>query len=194
MKRGLLLSGLMYCARCGAVCYVRRTSSPKYPDKYYLSVVCSQRSDRGINCGGEYGNFKGRRRSVNAVYFDIDAQVILALSNKAVELINIEIRQTPDKPEHPGIAKLRGEIDRLVSFHDEDLASAIAKKTEQLNQLLLADPAVDFSLQQREEFIKMFASGEVLAFASDTEKRQIYQDWVRRIEVDRDKIKVKLII
>jgi DNA invertase Pin-like site-specific DNA recombinase len=189
------LSGLLYCARCGKPCYVKRISNSKYPDKYYLSVVCSQRSNRGISCGGEYGNFRGRRRSINAVYRHVEVEVILALANKAEELIDLELRQSPDDaPEDPAIARLRFEIDRLVSFDDPVLASAIARKSEQINQLLMKNPVANFSVEQRGEFIRMFASGEVLAFASDTEKRQIYQDWVVRVDIDRDEVAVKLTI
>jgi hypothetical protein len=81
----------------------------------------------------------------------------------------------------------------LVSFSDPVLASAIAKKTEQINQLLMKNPVANFSIEQRDEFIRMFASGEVLAFANDAEKRQIYQDWVMRVDVDRDEVVVKLL-
>jgi site-specific DNA recombinase len=189
------LSGLIYCARCNSNCHIKTSVDPRYPSVRRVYAVCSQRSSKGINCGGEYGVFDGKRKSVNTPYSDIESQVILAFSQKAAEIIDLEIAQVPNtKPEDPAIEKLRSEIKRLASFDDSDLLSAISKKTEQLNKLLLADPTEDFSIKMRTEFVETFASGEVLSQATDIQKRSLYRDWVRRIDVDQQKITVALTI
>lgn len=188
------LSGLIYCARCGCLCHIKTSANTRYPQKYTYAS-CSQRTKKGANCGGEYGVFDGVRKAVNTAYSDIEIQVILELTNKATELIDLAIATEPtSKPEHPDISKLKAEINRLVSFADPDLDSAILKKTEQLNKLLLLDPDRGIPDRMRDEFIEIFASGDSLSFASEIEKQTIYRDWVRRIEVDRQTINVVLAI
>jgi DNA invertase Pin-like site-specific DNA recombinase len=189
------LSGLIYCGRCGTCCHIHRIANSKYPHKKYTYVMCGDRSTKGIGCGGQYGMFQGQRKSINAVYSDIEAKLILALTQKAKALIDLEIAQaSTTKPENPAIEKLRSEIQRLVSFDDPDLLSAITKKTEQLNKLILTDPAEDFSIELRTEFISLFESGNVFLLADDIDKRTLYQEWVQRIEVDRQTITIKLAI
>lgn len=178
------LSGLVWCGRCGKICHVKCTQSRIY-------LACSQRSN-GKSCGSEYG----KRQPINTPYPIVEAQVILALTNKAAELIDLEIARLPtEKPEHPDIIKLRGEIRRLENLNDPDLKEAIDSKTDRLNELLLADPVDAMTDRMRQEFIDTFSSGgDFWLCGSESEKRSIYRDWVREVTVDRDRIIVRLIV
>ena len=139
---------------------------------------------------------RSRSNPINTPYHVIEEQVILALTNKATELIDIEIAQLPtEKPEHPDVTKLREEIKRLESLNDPDLKSAIGKKNDRLNELLLADPVDTISEQMRQSFIDTFSGGgDFWLCSSEVEKRSIYRDWVREIRVNRSEIEVVLVI
>jgi hypothetical protein len=155
--------------------------------------MCGSRSGKGISCGGEYGAFKGHRKSINAVYSDTEDAVILALTNKAAELVDLAIAsESKDTQPHPGVSKLRGEIDKLLAMGDPDLDSAIAKKTAQLNRLLLADPGLDTSDQLRDEFVAVFSNPLVFVRMPDSDKRELYREWVQRVDVDRQSASVVL--
>ena len=117
-----------------------------------------------------------------------------ALISKSTELIDLEIARLPtERSENPDIIKLKDEIKRLENLNDPDLKSAIAKKTNRLHELLLADPADTVSERMRQNFIDTFASGD-LAYLDENEKRSIYRDWVKSVTVDRDRVNVSLAI
>lgn len=78
-------------------------------------------------------------------------------------------------------------------MNDPDLKGAIAKKTDRLNELLLADPTDTISEQMRQSFIDTFTNADT-AYLSEVEKRSIYRDWIREIKVDRHEIEVVLVI
>ena len=184
------LSGLIYCGRCGEPCHIKRSDHRVY-------AACRQRTGKGISCGGDnYGVFNGTRKIVNTPYPAIEEQAILALSNKATELIDLEIAKLPtERLEHPDIAKLRDEIKRLESFNDPDLIQPIVQKQNRLNELLLADPTDTISEQMRQGFVDTFSSGgDFWLCSSEIEKRSIYRDWIREIRVNRSEIEVVLVI
>jgi DNA invertase Pin-like site-specific DNA recombinase len=188
------LSGLLYCGRCGSPAHIKRISSSAYPNKQYTYVMCGQRQDRGKDCGGAYGAHKGHRKSVNATYADVEAVVIDKLVSAAAGLVDLSIADRPIPQENPIIAELRAKIAQLKSLDDPDLDPAIAKKTDQLNKLLLANTDASISAQLRQEFIDLFSQPEVFTTLTDTEKRTLYRDWVRKITVDRREVNVILAI
>ena len=188
------LSGLLYCGRCGGTAHIKSISSSDYPDRKYTYIMCAARHDRGKNCGGEYGAYKGHRKSVNATYAEVEARVIATLVKAATELVDLAIADRPVPQEDPAIAELRAKIAQLKSLGDPDLDSAIAKKTDQLNKLLLANTNTDISAQLRQEFIDLFSTPDVFSTLTDIEKRTLYRDWVRKITVDRREVSVVLAI
>lgn len=189
------LSGLIYCARCGKSCHIKTISNAKYPDKRYTYVFCSDRDSRGIGCGGAYGMFKGHKKSINSVYSDVDTAVMMELTKRAVDLVDLAIADRPsEKQEDVAIIELKSQIQRLKDLNDPDLESAIAKKTTQLNTLLIADPDDKISEQVRLEFIELFSTIDVFVTMNNVDKRTLYRDWVSKILVDKTDVKVSLII
>lgn len=74
---------------------------------------------------------------------------------------------------------------------DPDLSDAIAAKQIRLNQLILeSQPVVVTNLTQlliAYSTIPQFWQG-----ANDTEKKVLYRDFIKRIDVDGDSIEIKL--
>lgn len=189
-RYSLALSGLVYCGRCGAICHLKICKGTK-GDRIY--AICSNRNSKGIACGGILGT-RDRSNPINTPYQLIEDRVMEALISKSTELIDLEIARLPtERSENPDIIKLKDEIKRLENLNDPDLKSAIAKKTNRLNELLLADPADTVSERMRQNFIDTFASGD-LAYLDENEKRSIYRDWVKSVTVDRDRVNVSLAI
>jgi site-specific DNA recombinase len=187
------LSGLIYCDRCGETCHIKKLHNKKYPDKTYYYVMCSGRAGVGKNCGGKYGNFKGQKRTINTTYSEVEEAVNLALADRAEELVSLAIVDTVLEPtETPEIIALRSSIQRLNSMNDPDLADTIADKTQRLNRLILGQESGGIDEADRLQFIQHFSSPENMDTLSDAEKREIYQDWISKISVDRSKITVFL--
>lgn len=186
------LSGLVWCARCGNICHLKTCTDTAGKKRIY--AICGNRNSKGIDCGGKL-NARNRSNPVNTRYEAIEAAAFEALIDRAAELIQLAARKLNTEPvESPEIAKLRQEIDRLTKDRDPDLAGAIAKKTERLNGLILANSSPSLDRTRIDRFIDLFASGDTLALATETEKRVIYRDWIAQIEVDRQVVTVRLTI
>jgi DNA invertase Pin-like site-specific DNA recombinase/ferredoxin len=191
-RYNIALSGLIWCGRCNAVCHVKVGKIGKKGSQR-IYAICSSRNSKGISCGGEY-RVRDSSNPINTPYQLIEEQVLTALTNRATELIDLELARMPtERVEHPDITKLKDEIKRLESLNDPDLKSAIAKKTNRLNELLLADPTDTVSAQMRQTFIDTFSDGD-LSYLDEIEKRSFYRDWIREIKVDRNKVEVRLAI
>ncbi len=189
------LSGLIYCARCGGSCRVRSSADTRYNNPSITYAYCTNRIDRGTNCGGDK-KIDGKRNLINTRYEDIELAAMVALSQRAESIIDLSLNaDIVDAPaDTPEIVKLRADIDRLSGFNDPDLASAIADKTSRLNALILASAPATHSIERRNMFVDLFASGDVLAYATEIEKRTIYRAWISRIDIDRQQIEVLLTI
>lgn len=187
------LSGLIYCDRCGETCHIKKLHNKNYPDKTYYYVMCSARAEAGKNFGGKYGNFKGQRRSINTTYSEVEDAVNLALADRAEELVGLAIADTMLEPtETPEIIALRSSIQRLTGMNDPDLADTIADKTQRLNRLILSQESGGINEVDRLQFVQLFSNPITLETFSDAEKREIYQDWISKVLVDRSKITVLL--
>lgn len=180
------LSGLIYCQRCGAICHVKVCTTATY-------VICANRNKKGIACGAPYGKPGGKREPINARYEAIEDEVILQLTQRSATLVDLALSEVQtEAPIHPDIARLEGEIIKLRLMNDPDLDSAIAKKAAQLNRLRLVDPLQNESMELRDEFIKLFANPITLIRMPDADKRELFREWIERIDVDQRHVSVKL--
>lgn len=186
------LSGLVFCGRCGESCTIK-LNGLKPDGSKYCYVMCSGRDGKARDCGGTYGTLIGQRRTVNTPYPEVEAKVVVALCNRAVDLVDLAIKQSERKviPELPEAIELRAQIAKLTQANDPDLAEAIAIKQQRLAGLSTTQDSQTNKLD-RERFIKCFADPEVFIRMPDNEKRELFLEWVRKVTVDCFDIEVTL--
>ena len=191
------LSGLLFCGRCGSTCYIRLSGSPRYPTKDRRYITCSQRILKASNCGSdiEYGAFNGTRKIINTLYSKVEDVVILALTRRSAELVGQSLIAAPVVvKESAEIAELKAQVARLVGLNDPDLIDSIHKKSTRLKRLLAQDASPSVSVQTQALFISVFSDIDTFKQLSQSQQRLIYQDWVTKVLVDRDRIDVLLSI
>lgn len=187
------LSGLVYCGRCGKNCHIKTMKSSKYPDMQYTYIMCGERQSRAADCGGLYGAYMGRRRTINTPYHLADAAVIKALQEKITEIVEQSSTIDPIKPveESEESKKLRQQIAQLESLGDPDLEDVIKKKRQQWRDLM-SGSMLDPEIEQKKAAILQYAAPGFFELMTDQEKQLVYYDFVDRVECDRDQIVVKL--
>ena len=186
------LSGLCICDRCGGPANIKNISHWRYPEKRYRYVVCGARHGRGKNCGGDYGNFRGQRRTIHTVYDLAESAVIEALAARGNELIRQELAAIapPQQQETPEMRGLAEQIKRLEALADPDLDGAIAKKKAQLSQLAAQ---LSWKGDNDSEELKAIAIDRVeLDMLTREQRRSLYLKHIREVRCDRDKVRVYL--
>lgn len=186
------LSGLLFCARCGAACHIKKATDKKRGYSY-VYVVCSDRNFRGKNCGGAHG-FHTSNRMVNTHYHEAEEAVIKAIAARAEDLLKLSKSQTIDRPKDtPQIIALRNQIRNLELLNDSDLTDAIAKKSAQLNRLILENCGDKLPDEKQLDLLARLSNHNNWEQLSDAELIAFYQSSVRRVLCDRSDVTVELL-
>lgn len=186
------LSGLLFCGRCGASCHIKKAVDKKRGYSYTY-VVCSDRNFRGKNCGGDYG-FHTSNRMVNTHYSEAEEAVIKAISARAKDLLALSKQEVIDQPKDtPQITALRNQIKNLEALKDNDLNDVIAKKTTQLNRLLLENSGNKIPNEKQELLLLQLANPNGWMLLSQSELTQTYRTLIKQILCDRSTVTVDLL-
>lgn len=149
-----LLTGLCVCAHCRKnMCYAGGRAVP--------SMLCKTR-----NCPQQY---KSTREDA------IKAAILEALRAKAASLAGI-IEEEP-----PAIARLRREIDHLVSLDDPLLDSAIEAKRQEMQELHNSE-------RPSAELIELLKRPRTLTHLTPDELRQLFVQLVSAVEIAQQQV------
>jgi site-specific DNA recombinase len=194
-RRPHSLSGLIECGRCGGNCHIKTCIDNRYSEKVYTYVCCADRVSRAGNCGGEYGVFKGQRRSINTPYELAEAKVIEALRAAALATVRRaeEIEPAGIDVEPEEAKALREQIARLEALGDPDLLPVIEAKWQRLREILAAASIVEPTRQRRaEELAQIIQSPDFWDLATIDEKKTLFRNFVERVICDKETVIVKL--
>lgn len=191
------LSGLVFCSRCGGTCHIKTMKSNRYPDKSYTYICCGSRQSKAEDCGGQYGAYMGRRGSINTPYSLAESIVIHALIASAEDLIaraaDIAPPPTTQELEPPEAKKLRAQIAQYEALNDPDLSEVIQAKWAQLRAINSNTQTVTAEQRRKQkELVEYFASPLFWELASDIQKKELFRDFVERVDCDKSNVIVKL--
>lgn len=143
------LSGLLFCARCGSICY---------PETRLIYCKAYKRG-HGCSLGQERPGRGGNRPKVSAYYKDAEAAVIEALMSKAKEIAarsNSKISLAESFKEPDEVIKLREKVRQLEAIaddDDEDLQRTIRIKRKQIKEILDLEIPHQLDKERQEEIL-----------------------------------------